>query len=143
MKKDQNKVHPPLILVGEDDVLPYTLDLTIPQLDIKPHLAGLNWELVELLPEEGPHSVAVFKVTVEDLEVVKRYELPQVARLGAEVDEAAAYSMKVDLTFRNLGKASRVINYVLQGPTGLPLENIENTQKFRDVVVGFQTGPGA
>ncbi|MGE5193743.1 MAG: YidC/Oxa1 family insertase periplasmic-domain containing protein, partial [Deltaproteobacteria bacterium] len=51
-------------------------------------------------------------------------------------------SMKVDLTFRNLGKQARTVNYILQGPTGLPLENVENTQKFRDVVVGFETGPG-
>lgn len=141
--KDRNKVHPPLILVGEDDVLPYTLELAIPQLAAKPNIGGLNWELVEVLPKEGPHSVAVFKLTLENLEIVKRYELPTVVRNGAEVDEAPAYSTKVELTFRNLGKEPRVINYVLQGPTGLPLENIDNTQKFRDVVVGFQTGPGA
>ena|SRR5579872_734145 len=56
--------------------------------------------------------------------------------------EAAAYSMKVELTFRNRGQQERIVNYVLQGPTGLPLENVENTQKYRDVVVGFQMETG-
>jgi YidC/Oxa1 family membrane protein insertase len=57
--------------------------------------------------------------------------------------EAPAYSIDVDLTFRNLGQQPRTVNYILQGPTGVPLENVENTQKFRDVVVGFQSGQSA
>jgi YidC/Oxa1 family membrane protein insertase len=140
LKKDAAKRHPALVLVGEDESEPYTLELAIPQIDAD--VQKLNWELIELSPPEEPHSVAKFQLKLEDLEIVKRYELPTVDPQQPQ-PEAQAYAMKVDLTFRNLGKQPRTVNYVLQGPTGLPLENIENTQKFRDIVVGFETGPGS
>jgi YidC/Oxa1 family membrane protein insertase len=143
LKKDAAKRHPPQLLVGEDENEPYTLEMVVPQVGADVHLNKLNWELLEPLPAAAePHSVAVFRLKVEDLEIVKRYELPMVDK-DAPQPEAPAYAMKVDLTFRNLGRQPRTVNYVLQGPTGLPLENIENTQKFRDIVVGFETGPGS
>jgi YidC/Oxa1 family membrane protein insertase len=136
LKKNAARVHPPQIVVGDEDLGPRTFETDVPQ--VKARLDALNWELVELTPAEEPHSVAVFRLQLDDLEIVKRYELPTIEAKS----EAPAYSMKVNLTFRNLGKQPRTINYVLEGPTGLPLENIENTQKFRDIVVGFETGPG-
>ncbi len=141
LQKDQHKVHPPLVVVGDNDVKPQTFSLEVPQ--VNADLDQLSWELVELSPAEGPHSVAVFQIAVEDLEITKRYELPTVEVKNGIRNEAPAYSMKVDLTFHNLGRQPRVVNYVLQGPTGLPLENVENTQKFRDVVVGFLDSSGA
>jgi len=140
LKKDVAKRHPPLILVGEDEIEPYTLEMTVPQ--VKADIQDLNWELVEVSPPEEPHSVAVFRLKLEDLEIVKRYELPTVDPQQPQ-PEAQAYAMKVDLSFRNLSRQPRTVNYVLQGPTGLPLENVDNTQKFRDIVVGFETGPGS
>ncbi|MGE5192111.1 MAG: hypothetical protein ACM3U2_06370, partial [Deltaproteobacteria bacterium] len=105
LKKNAGRVHPPLVVVGEDDVVPRTLESDVPQLHAG--LDKLNWELVELAPQEEPHSVAVFRLKLDDLEVVKRYELPMIAPKS----EAPAYSMKVDLTFRNLGKQARTVNY--------------------------------
>jgi YidC/Oxa1 family membrane protein insertase len=141
LKKDAAKRHPPLLVVGEEESEPYTLEIAIPQVGADIHIDKLNWELVELSPPEEPHSVAVFQLELEDLRLVKRYELLTVN--PQQRDEAPAYAMKVDLSFRNLGKQPRTVNYILQGPTGLPLENVENTQKFRDIVVGFETGPGS
>jgi YidC/Oxa1 family membrane protein insertase len=141
LQKDQHKVHPPLVVVGENDIKPPTLGLEVPQ--VNADLNRLSWELVELSPAEGSHSVAVFRIAVEDLEITKRYELPTVEVKNGIRNEAPAYSMKVAISFRNLGRQPRVVNYILQGPTGLPLENVENTQKFRDVVVGFLDSSGA
>src|SRR5262249_20628930 len=96
LKKDVAKRHPPLILVGEEEGEPYTLELAIPQVAADVH--KLNWELVELSPREEPHSVAVFRLKLEDLEIVKRYELPTINLQQPKPDEAPAYAMKVDLT---------------------------------------------
>ncbi len=132
------KPHPPLVVVGDDGVLPHTLETAIPQLGLD--LTRLNWELVELSPKQGPHSIAEFQLTIDDLKITKRYELPQVDQKRAN-PEAPAYALAVSLSFENLGKKPRTVNYILQGPTGLPLENVENTQKYRDVVVGFEKAP--
>lgn len=135
-----HKPHRPLKVIGETDLGPQTLEMAVPQLGADIKLDRVNWELVEVTPPEGPHSSAVFRLTHDNLEIVKRYELPKIDANDPR-PEAAAYTLKVDLTFRNLGKKERTINYVLQGPTGLPLENVENTQKYRDVVAGFLKGP--
>lgn len=133
------KPHPPLVVVGETGVVPSTFEISVPQIDAD--ISRLNWELVELAPANPPHSLAVFQFTVDDLKIEKRYELPKIDADQARI-EAPAYSLAADLKFHNLGRDARTINYVLQGPTGLPLENVENTQKFRDVVVGFEKSPG-
>lgn len=133
--------HVPLPVVGSDDVVPYTLAMKVPQLK-QADLARLNWKIREVLPAEGPHTEATFELRIGDLEVVKHYALARVDPQAAR-PEAAAYELAVELTFRNLASAPRIVNYELQGPTGLPLENVENTQKFRDVVVGFVSAPGS
>ena len=139
--KQLGKPHPPLVIVGEDHVIPHTLETAVPQLAPNFDLTRLNWELVELSPKNGPHSVAVFRLTLDDLEITKRYELPQIDQKQPN-PEGPAYELAMSLSFKNLGKKARTVNYLLQGPTGLPLENVENTQKYRDVVVGFETEPG-
>ena len=141
LEKPHGMPHEPLTVVGDDPVAPATLEMAIPQLGADVDVRNLNWELVELLPKSGPHSIAVFRLELDDIVFEKRYELP-VVDPAAPNPEAPAYAMKVDLTFRNRGKQERIINYVLQGPTGLPLENVDNTQKYRDVVVGFTTAQG-
>ncbi len=141
LHKVQKNQHEPLTVVGDDLRAPGSLEMAVPQLGADADLRKLNWELVEVLPKVGPHSTAVFRIRVDDIEIEKRYELPEVDP-NAVIPEAAAYSLKVDFTFRNRGKHEKIVNYVLQGPTGLPLENVDNTQKFRDVVVGFAAPKG-
>lgn len=138
------KPHPPLAIIGSDEVQPYTLSMTVPQLDkLDANLSRLNWELVEVIPANPPHTEAKFRLTIDNLEIVKHYTLGQIDTAVKGREEASAYELYVDLSFHNLSDKSQIINYVLQGPTGLPLENVDNTQKFRDVVVGFLPGPGA
>ncbi len=137
--KNADKVHPPLVVVGAKNVFPHTLEMEVPQLNAD--LASINWD-VELSPPAAPHSVAVFSLTLDNLEMIKRYEMLPIDP-HAQHPDAPAYALAVSLTFRNLGEQPRVVSYVLQGPTGLVLENAENTQKFRDVVVGFQADKGA
>jgi len=136
------KPHVPLTVVGDDPLAPGTLEIAVEKLGADLDVRRLNWELVEVLPKLGPHSTALFRLELDDIVIEKRYELPVVNLAEPNPDEAPAYAMKVDLTFRNRGPQERTLKYVLQGPTGLPLENVENTQKYRDVVVGFTTKEG-
>jgi YidC/Oxa1 family membrane protein insertase len=131
-----DKSHDPLKILTESKRGTSTLDLDVTQLPARIH--DLNWELVEKFPAQAPHSAAVFRIRLDNLEVVKRYELSEVDPADPRRGEARAYALKVDLTFKNLAKKARTINYTLQGPIGVPLENVENTQKFRDIVAGFQ-----
>jgi YidC/Oxa1 family membrane protein insertase len=135
------KPHEPLKVIKESTFGTATLELSV--LPLPADISHLNWELVEVLPAEGPHSSAVFRIRVDDLEIVKRYELAKADPGDVRRGEAQAYALKVDLTFKNLGKKQRTTHYVLQGPTGLPLENVENAQKYQDVVAGFQKESGS
>src|SRR5690606_35511214 len=47
------------------------------------------------------------------------------------------YIVEVTLGFRNMTDRPQTLDYVLQGPEGLPLENEEHTRKYRDLELGF------
>lgn len=134
------KPYPPLAVVGGSGGVPFTLETAVPQVDAKS--ARSNWELATVEPAEAPHTAATFRLTSADIDVEKRYELAQVAPQASGSDEAPAYQLRFSLKFTNRASAPRSVNYELQGPTGVPLENVDNTQKFRDIVAGFVGGPG-
>ncbi|MFN9371816.1 MAG: membrane protein insertase YidC [Planctomycetaceae bacterium] len=133
------KPHVPLDVLGAQNVRPRSLEMDIPQLQAR--LNRLNWELVRLEPAEAPHESALFAIEVEGLRIERRYRVSKVDP-SAENPEAGAYQIECKLAVQNLTNKSRTINYVMQGPTGLVLENDENTSKFRDVVAGFLDQPG-
>jgi YidC/Oxa1 family membrane protein insertase len=133
------KPHVPLDVLGAQAIRPRSLEMDVPQIDAA--LRRLNWELVRVEPAEAPHESALFALEVDGLRIEKRFRVSKVDP-AAEQPEAAAYQLECDLSFRNLSPKPRTINYVLQGPTGLVMENLENTSKYRDVVAGFLDGPG-
>jgi YidC/Oxa1 family membrane protein insertase len=138
--KALHKPHPPLAIVGSDEIEPFTLAMSVPQINAQADLTRVNWQVVDRKPPQAPHSEATFRLRIGELEIDKRYALGVVD--SKENREAPAYELTVDLTFHNLAGKPRKLNYELQGPTGVPLENVENTQKYRDVVAGFVSGPG-
>jgi YidC/Oxa1 family membrane protein insertase len=134
------KPHVPLDVLGAQNVRPRSLEIDIPQLQAR--LRRLNWELVRLEPAEAPHESALFAIELEGLRIERHYRVSKIDP-AAEYPEAGAYQIECKLAFRNLTNQPRTVNYVMQGPTGLVLENDENTSKFRDVVAGFLDQPGA
>src|SRR5262249_53474633 len=128
---------------GSEEIEPYSLAMSVPQVHREADLSKINWEVVDVQPAQGPHNAATFRMRVGDLEVTRRYALAACERKGTALDEAPAYLLEVELSFRTLGARPQTVSYELQGPTGVPLENADNTQKFRDVVAGFVSGPGA
>jgi len=139
---ENKKVHPPLRVVGNGAAKELTLQTAIP--DFGADLNRWDWEVVSISPEKSPHEQATFRLTSPDgkLEVLKTYRLAKVDD-KRDPPEGPAYELQLDLTLRNRGDEARTLNYELQGPVGLPLENVDNTSKFRDVVVGFVGEDGA
>lgn len=98
------------------------------------------WDYVA---SESSDSVAVFKKILLErrLEVVKRYELVKIgARDSGGIDSFVkngdAYHLKLSFEIRNYDPStSRVVSYLLDGPTGLPLEGAWFSS-------GRKTGPG-
>jgi YidC/Oxa1 family membrane protein insertase len=148
--RNLNKPHPPLRVVGDTSSPFLTFQTSIPSLDqqIAPQTAraapaGAIRELVEglstidweVVGEPKPDS-ATFRFVAPDgsIAVEKRFEITKFA--GGQSPEIP-YLLSMDLKLTNLSRKKQVLNYVLQGPVGLPLENVDNTTKFRDVVVGF------
>lgn len=93
-----------------------------------------HWEIVE----ETPSAVTFRLATAEPgLEFTKRYTLSEV-KPNDPASETAAYQIGLELTLKNTGTEARQLAYDLTGPVGVPLENAENTTKFRDIAAGFR-----
>lgn len=93
-----------------------------------------HWEVIEETP-----SAATFRLATSEpgVEFVKRYTLSEVKPNDA-ASETAAYQIGFEFTLKNAGKEPRVLAYELTGPLGVPLENAENTTKYRDITAGFR-----
>jgi YidC/Oxa1 family membrane protein insertase len=135
----------PLKVVGSDPkVFNRTFATEIPELDHQLPPGGnqkLHWELVK---ETRTDSAAEFRLVSPDggLEVVKRYELkkpkPEALRQPKARDHVfEGYELVLTITFHNLKSDALDVDYVLQGPVSLPLEDAENSSKYRDIRMGF------
>lgn len=129
--RDLGKGHPPLKIVGPGADGSLSLQTVVPQFGAD--LAQCDWEVVS-----QNQSEATFRMPSPDgsVEVLKHYSVKK-RDPPRQHDSASEYELHLDLTFKNKGQAPRILNYELLGPVGVPLENLENTQKFRDVVVSF------
>ena len=130
--RDLQSPNPPLRLIGNHIGSPLTLDTKVPQFGFD--LTRYNWEVLD----GATDSEVTFRLKSADgkLEIRKHYTLHKVDPETPD-QETPAYLLGLDLTLINHDTAEQLVNYELQGPVGLPLENVDNTQKFRDVVVGF------
>lgn len=108
-------------------------------------LGGVNlrdgyWDYV---PEESNESVAVFRKILLDrqLQVVKKYQLVKAGEkdpdgVDAFVKNNETYHLKLTFEVRNYDpNASHTVAYLMDGPTGLPLEGAWFS-------AGRKTGPG-
>lgn len=104
----------------------------------KPNSRSMNWVLVpgsEERDASNPETLTAveFSLRVGDLEARKRIYL---AKPSAD-NEYTGYQVMLDVTLINHAKIEQSADYVLQGAVGLPLENKDNTSKFKDIYVGF------
>lgn len=114
--------------------IPRTFEMSVPQIDqvlndLETSLAEVDWELVE-----QTENTALFRFPSPrgDMEVLKQYRLDK----GVPEKRDASpdgYLLRVEITLRNLSDEALDAAYTLQGPVGLPLENVENTRSFREI----------
>ncbi len=135
----------PLKVVGSDPAVDRrTFETAIPELDRQLPDGGnrlLNWDVV---PETKSDSVAEFRLVSPDglLEAVKRYELKKPPRDQLESPKARdrlfeGYEVLLTVSLQNRSPQEMSVDYTLQGPVSLPLEDADNSAKFRDLRMGF------
>lgn len=156
--RDLDNPQTPLQLVGESVKSPKTLATSVEQIDrqlakFKTSLNDVDWDVAETTPDPDNQKIlagVTFRFVSPDgtLEVLKRYRVKKVAfkdRNPREVrdSELSGYLLDFSLTIRNHSADEETVRYVLQGPLGLPLENAENTRKYRDIRMGFLDDDGS
>lgn len=129
-----------------------TLDLDIKQLNAK--LAPLNidsksaeWKVLDQVKDPSEPKIIQsvrLGLTAPDgsIEVQKQYSLKKFPVPEDEFREfrdtdQAGYLVHFTINVINHSEALQKLDYQLLGPVGVPLENADNTRKFRDVRIGF------
>lgn len=135
-------------VLGSEPFAKYkTFALSAPEIDKqlgKLTLDQISWEFVPEADQNLAERVATFRIVSPDghWEITKRFELTQltleqIKKANFKDQLVAGYEIKLKLKIRNLTRQPLPINYSLQGPVGVPLEDTENTYKYRDIRVGF------
>lgn len=130
-----------------------SVDEAFKKQDIRASLRTLNWELLETENDVDDSSIvsgATFRIVSPDgsLEVRKIFQLQRVPTDKLNEPEirqifGQAYQLDVSVQLRNISRKTIAAQYALQGPVGLPLEDVENARKYRDIKVGFLDEEGA
>jgi YidC/Oxa1 family membrane protein insertase len=112
-------------------------------------LAQVAWEVV---PEPNPSDAeqrATFRYVSPDKhwEITKRFELTRLTpeehqQQKRNKDFAPGYKVHLKVTIRNLTDKTQQMSYALQGPVGIPLEDADNSYKYRDIRMGFLRDDG-
>lgn len=126
-----------------------SVDVVDKQLEeFKTSLDQLDWKIVDRDPDGKSVS---FRINSPDnqFEITKRYALTRFEKEEKDKVEnsrdvnSKGYQLALELTFKNLSDARQTVAYSLQGPVGLPLEDIESSRsKFQDLRMGFLTKDG-
>ena len=124
-----------------------SVDKMLAHEDLRASLRTVNWELLETEKDADDPNVisgATFRIVSPDgsLEIRKIFQLQRVPAdklADADVRQAlgSAYQLNVSVQLRNISKKTIATDYILQGPVGLPLEDVENARKYRDIKIGF------
>ncbi len=101
---------------------------------------GLNLELVdwEVVEETLSPSQVTFRYPSPDgrLEVLKTFELLEADPARRDSDPNG-YCLNLTLQFRNLSEREMELDYKLQGPVGIPLENAQDARRYLAIQAGF------
>lgn len=109
-------------------------------------LETTHWNLAGRTEDEKGVS-AVFEYVAPDgtLRIRKTYTLPKLNLNGKELEQAwredaSFYTLQVAIEMTNLSDQAKTVEYEMQGPVGVLLENQEHTSKYRDIHVEFIDG---
>ncbi|MBI1311752.1 membrane protein insertase YidC [bacterium] len=121
------------------------VDEALKSLDPKASLRSVNWEVVATTPdpeEPGITSSVTFACKAGGIEVRKTFTLHRLSQEESTQEDAVdlrstPYELAATIEIRNLADEEKTLQYALQGPVGLALENAEHARKFRDLKAGF------
>lgn len=139
------------LILGNNDTDERTFNTAVSTIDSllatrQESLEKVNWKLVSQ-NSNASEAQAVFEYDAPDgsVRVRKTYSLPRSDLQGAALESAwreqpELYTVRLKFEIQNLTDQARVVNYEMQGPTGLLLENKEHTFKYRDLHLEFAGG---
>lgn len=141
-------------IVGNNNTADRTLSTSMAAIDQHLQAQGkslqtVHWKLAESLNTDTA-SVATFEFDSPDgsLRLRKTFSLPRTALRGAPLkqawhDDPSLFTINMTLDIISLSQQNNTVNYTLQGPVGLLLENPEHTSKYRDLHLEFDDSDAA
>jgi YidC/Oxa1 family membrane protein insertase len=109
-------------------------------------LETAHWKLASTEEnEKGASATFEYEAPDKSLRIRKTYTLPKLSLTGKELekawrDDASFYTLQVAIEMTNLSDKQKSIEYEMQGPVGVLLENQEHTSKYRDIHIEFIDG---
>ncbi len=109
-------------------------------------LETANWKLSDSAEnEKGSSATFEYEAPDKSLRIRKTYTLPKLNLTGNELEkawreDASFYTLQVAIEMTNLSDKPKSVEYEMQGPVGVMLENLEHTSKYRDIHVEFIDG---
>lgn len=109
-------------------------------------LETVHWKLAGTEQnEKGSSATFEYQAPDQSLIVRKTYTLPRLALTGKELEkawreDASFYTLQVAIEMTNLSDKPKTVEYEIQGPVGVLLENQEHTSKYRDIHIEFMDG---
>lgn len=131
-------------VVGNNETDDRTFSTAVAQIDEQLAEFDTSLERVEWKVEESGNSQVRFSFESPDrsLRVEKTYTVRKVSVQDSSLryeyqHNTDGYTIDLELTVTNLSDAPQVINYEVQGPVGIILENRAHTRKYRDIKLQF------
>ncbi|MEJ7592176.1 MAG: YidC/Oxa1 family insertase periplasmic-domain containing protein [Planctomycetaceae bacterium] len=92
--------------------------------------------------EKGSSATFEYEAPDKSLRIRKTYTLPRLSLTGKELEkawreDASFYTLQVAIEMTNLSDKEKSVEYEMQGPVGVLLENQEHTSKYRDIHIEF------
>ena len=117
------------------------IDAQLTKFGDKISLNSVDWEI---LPGSAKADQVTWRYLSPDgsLEARKKFSVLPVDVAQPE-KEADAYQIQFELTLHNHAPRKQTLVYALNGPSGVPIENIDYTQKIRELVAGFVQSGGS
>ena len=109
-------------------------------------LETVDWKLTaKEQNEKGSSATFEYEAPDQSLIVRKTYTLPRLAFTGEELEKAwrenaSFYTLQVAIEMTNLSDKPKTVEYEIQGPVGVLLENQEHTSKYQDIHIEFMDG---
>lgn len=109
-------------------------------------LETVHWKLAGTDDnDQGSSATFEYEAPDKSLRIRKIYTLPRLNLTGKDLavawrEDASFYTLQIAIEMTNLSDKPKSVEYEIQGPVGVLLENQEHTSKYRDIHIEFIDG---